>query len=1219
MSRRRIIKILVVAECLIINPIDSQTISTNMPLPPMEWIKLSPSGTSTPPGLSHGCLMGPTYSESTSSLPGFNQAYLFGGRSAAGTTSNGLYILDYSKDPPVWSQPLPTTSTIFTTTPQPRSHLLCGWDSASNFRNQLNIYAGRSEDGSPLSDFWYYDPTNRFWAQPKDFQPTNHPPNYGSIGGIDPTYLPAPPGTSNSLIYIGGANSTHSNTQLAPIALSFDGQLGSNTNTINVNLSDLSSGLRTNNNLLIGRWGTTGTIMSRSKMVIFSGCSNDPANEFKDPVDPSCALTNGGILSFESSFTASQLSTRPSIPSSSWAGFNYCPAPRIGGTMVPNRNGYDGSYSNQVIMIGGRIDHHNWDDQGGSQAGEVAVLDTSSGVWARTIPMIRNNAIFTPKEGLLALALPSKIGSSSTTSSGPTDILVYGGIDVNSGQASNELWILRLHPAKLTGNGTAGGITMNYMSSCATPTPQNKKQDPTKSTNDGTPGESAGSGPLQAPIAHLIFSGIALAIMMASLTILRCEEPGKLSIRSRWRTSRLWLLIGAWHALITSCGLLALAILVALFNTRLTTTPTTLSLSRRGLLTGSNSYDKLHPHDTLNRSAHARLGLAITIVGFLLVPALYLLSWLDESLESKRKKKQLQQSSSDAQPRKLKAKDSQGIGSTRRALQRMALLTRQPFRQSSREEEKQQESGRLKEAPALNRPQVEESSVEKKGGEFIVERRDSVNSTSPKRPPLAISGSHECTDSSSTSHTSTQLLSQATTPGSSAQNPQSTPALLAPESSASQLKPDPKPVERSFVRSLHVPFTKVFNLIRSSEPQNTPTTVSPPPISTGFEVMNRRPPGRLRAQTQTRTRVSLDIMSDVDPNSERQSMEDPVPRRRSTITTGFDDPNNGTRALPAPTTHYPGSAEDGYYEDEVLNHHEEEEEEEEDDDDDSVYKKRVKARRKLRRLADVCLHLTILITNIYFISSCFISQQSSDDHHHHQFISRLIGGIAIGFVGISYAIMVWLAWNRKPSSQSTLVIFISIIKDGSISLLANETLAGIGQFSTFQEQQVAQQQQQQQNMPQTQGQQQIGSGSVLAGGVGKRSVQGLSFYGGSQMGGSALGHGGGMGSMGGGGRFFGGYSIDQHNLRPSSPSHLDPSDLDPSPLPHPSTSPLYDSHRLWAVPPDQEDFFRSDVNDLLNHDHHPNDNIAHRESWLDQREVQIVTTAPKRVLAVVNR
>ncbi|KAI9624404.1 hypothetical protein KEM48_008987 [Puccinia striiformis f. sp. tritici PST-130] len=1075
MSRRRIIKILVVAECLIINPIDSQTISTNMPLPPMEWIKLSPSGTSTPPGLSHGCLMGPTYSESTSSLPGFNQAYLFGGRSAAGTTSNGY-----------------TSSIIPKILP---SHLLCGWDSASNFRNQLNIYAGRSEDGSPLSDFWYYDPTNRFWAQPKDFQPTNHPPNYGSIGGIDPTYLPAPPGTSNSLIYIGGANSTHSNTQLAPIALSFDGQLGSNTNTINVNLSDLSSGLRTNNNLLIGRWGTTGTIMSRSKM---------------DPVDPSCALTNGGILSFESSFTASQLSTRPSIPSSSWAGFNYCPAPRIGGTMVPNRNGYDGSYSNQVIMIGGRIDHHNWDDQGGSQAGEVAVLDTSS-------------------EGLLALALPSKIGSSSTTSSGPTDILVYGGIDVNSGQASNELWILRLHPAKLTGNGTAGGITMNYMSSCATPTPQNKKQDPTKSTNDGTPGESAGSGPLQAPIAHLIFSGIALAIMMASLTILRCEEPGKLSIRSRWRTSRLWLLIGAWHALITSCGLLALAILVALFNTRLTTTPTTLSLSRRGLLTGSNSYDKLHPHDTLNRSAHARLGLAITIVGFLLVPALYLLSWLDESLESKRKKKQLQQSSSDAQPRKLKAKDSQGIGSTRRALQRMALLTRQPFRQSSREEEKQQESGRLKEAPALNRPQVEESSVEKKGGEFIVERRDSVNSTSPKRPPLAISGSHECTDSSSTSHTSTQLLSQATTPGSSAQNPQSTPALLAPESSASQLKPDPKPVERSFVRSLHVPFTKVFNLIRSSEPQNTPTTVSPPPISTGFEVMNRRPPGRLRAQTQTRTRVSLDIMSDVDPNSERQSMEDPVPRRRSTITTGFDDPNNGTRALPAPTTHYPGSAEDGYYEDE----------EEEDDDDDSVYKKRVKARRKLR---DWRMLFTSNDLNHQYLFHFFLFHSSTifDDHHHHQFIvdywRNRIDGLS-------------RSWLMKPVNSHT-----------------------------FQEQQVAQQQQQQQNMPQTQGQQQIAS-VHFSRRSGKTKCPRTIF----------------MEDL-----RWEGVRLDMEGWKPLLP-HLDPSDLDPSPLPHPSTSPLYDSHRLWPSLP-----IRKTSLDLI-------------ESWLDQREVQIVTTAPKRVLAVVNR
>ncbi|WAQ92493.1 hypothetical protein PtA15_16A401 [Puccinia triticina] len=837
-----------------------QTISTNMPLPPMEWIKLSPAGTTSPPALSHGCLSGPTYNDPTSSLPGFNQAFLFGGRSAAGTANNGLFILDYASDTPRWSQPAPTTSTIFTSSPQPRSHLLCGWDSASNFRNQLNIYGGRSEDGQPLGDFWYYDPTNRFWAQPKDLQPTDHPPNYGALGGIDPSYLPAPPGTSNAIIYLGGANGSHATNTLTPSALSIDGQLGSNTNTITVNLTSLAPALTGNpaaNNLYNGRWGATGTIMPGSKLVVFSGCNDDPGNEFRETVDPSCSLTNGGILSFESGFTASQLPTRPTPPRSSWAAFNYCPAPRVGGTMVANRNRFDSSYANQAIMIGGRTDSKNWDDQGGAKAGEVDVLDISSGVWARVLPMRRDNATFTQKEGLLALALPSRIGPSSASSDAsrsPTDILVYGGIDTASGQASNELWILRLHPAKLTGNGTADGVTMAYMPSCVTPTPQNKRNTSKTTAGGGVPGSGSDASPggLEAPSGHLIFSAVALAILMISLTVLRCEEPGKLSIRSRWRTPRLWLLIGAWHTLVTSCGLLALAVVVALFETRVSLPA--LSLARRGLFSGHTSYAKLGPKETLARSTHARLGLAIAIVGFVLVPALYLLSWLDESLEARRKKHQ--QSSADAGPRKLKAKGSPGgAGLTRRALERMVLLGRQPFGAKQ---------------PANNSSKEGSFGTEKQTD--LADQHHSVPSTRPssKRPPLAGAGSHEGHDSTSTSNTSTQLLSAPPPAEEDAlQETLAAGAAVARKPSPSKLKLDHKPPERPLVRS---PFAKVFHYIpgrrgsgsdptdgHSSPAASVPSSAAPSP---GFEVLNRRPPPR-----RPRPRASLDIMSDAGSSS----------------------------------------------------------------------------------------------------------------------------------------------------------------------------------------------------------------------------------------------------------------------------------------------------------------------------------------------------------------
>ncbi|PLW55112.1 hypothetical protein PCANC_05287 [Puccinia coronata f. sp. avenae] len=1156
---------------LLVASVEPQTISTNMPLPPMEWIKLSTMGSTSPPALSHGCLVGPTYPDSTSSLPGFRQAFLFGGRSAAGTSSSGLYILDYSSTTPTWSQPTPTTSTLFTSSPQPRSHLLCGWDSASNFRNQLNIYGGRSEDGQPLADFWYYDPTNHFWAQPNDFKAST--PNYGSVGGIDPSSLPAPPGTSNSMIYLGGANTTHSSTALTPYGISVDGQLGSNTNTVQANLSSLASGLSGNpasNNLTQGRWGASGTIMPRSKLVIFSGCNGDPANEFREQVDASCSMTNGGILSFESGFTGSQLSTRTSAPQSSWAAFNYCPAPRVGGTMVANRNGFDSSYANQVIMIGGRTDSKNWYDQGGAGLGEVAVLDITSGVWARVLPMRKDNVTFTQKEGLLALALPTPIGpASSSSSSGPTDILVYGGIDVATGQASNELWILRLHAGKLTGNGTADGVTMAYMPSCVTPTPQNKRN---TTNNSGVTAESTdGAGAtLEAPLGHLVFSGVALAILMVSLTILRCEEPGKLSIRSRWRTSQLWLLIGAWHALLISAGLLALAVVIALFQTRLPV-PALSTLARRGLFShsssdgSSSSSTKLEPYHTLTRSTHARLGLAIAVFGLVGVPTLYLLSWLDQSLEDKRKKKQL--SPADGGPRKLKAKE--GVGLTRRTLERIVLLARHPFGRSRKQQEPQKGYAGKQHPPPPPSSHASTSMAEKKHEAIIVERR--VSLPSAKRTPLLLEGldTRSSTHTSSTpmdSHTSSEQQQQQEEEEEQQQEGSAEEPMPSPTSprkpSPSRVKRELRAVEHPVARTplgrfLHHLPGAFFASWDSPPTGASPRDQSLPPSTTtatsggGFEVLNRRPPRLRTGLPQSRARGSLDIMSDAGS-------------RRASVRL-MDDEDGG----------YGLVGSDG----EVLEA-EEEEEEEEEDEEDSVYRRQTKARRKLRRLADVALHAVVLVANLFFISSCFISQR--DIHW--------VAAIAIVLVVIAYAAILWLAWTGKPSSESTLVIFLSILKDGSKSLMANEHLAGLGQFSSFQQQQqAARQMLSQQQQP---------------GGSAQGSAQGTGLGGRRSTVGSRLG-GAGMSGYGGsqGGGFPAGY--------PPPPASPTPSD---GPPPSSSAAALYDSHRLWALNPSEDthdnDFFVPANSTIL---------AEPRDSYLADREVQIVTTAPKRVLAVVNR
>ncbi|PLW36407.1 hypothetical protein PCASD_13719 [Puccinia coronata f. sp. avenae] len=181
--------------------------------------------------------------------------------------------------------------------------------------------------------------------------------------------------------------------------------------------------------------------------------------------------------------------------------------------------------------------------------------------------------------------------SSSSASSSPTNIFVCGGIEVTMGQASTKIWILCLHTAKLIG----------------------RKAPLTDSTEDA-------GGPLKAPLGHLVFSGLVLAIMMSALTIMRCKEPAKLLIQLYWPRSQLWLLIEAWHVLLISVGLLALAVVSALLPRRLSV-PALSTLARHRLSNGhSTKGRKLKTHHTLSRSTHAWVGLAIAIIGLVGVP-----------------------------------------------------------------------------------------------------------------------------------------------------------------------------------------------------------------------------------------------------------------------------------------------------------------------------------------------------------------------------------------------------------------------------------------------------------------------------------------------------------------------------------------------------------------------------------------------------------------------
>lgn len=1184
-----------------------------MPLPPMEWIKLKPSGSSSPPPISHACLIGPTYTSQSSPIttPGSGSAYLFGGRSSTGTTSNNLFVLDYTSTSPAWSQPTSSPSnTIFTSTPTPRSHMVCGWDAASNYRNQLTVFGGRSSDGSPLNDYWYFDPANSFWAEPISVNPNKPSPIYGAIGGIDPTYIPTAPSTSSALIYMGGSNST-SSASLSPSGLIIDGQLGSNTNTITLNVNDLSGGVGGDpgsNNLVKGRWGTSSTIMPGSKLVVFSGCNTKPSDEFVDSPNPTCALTNGGILNFGSNFSPVTLNK---TTSSSWQSFNYCPAPRIGGTMVPNRNTFDSSYSQQVIMIGGRPDLENWNDQGGSSLGEVDVLDLTSGTWSRVIPAQKENEKFTQKEGVIALALGHNIGATSS-SNGTTDILVYGGIEVSTGQASNELWVLRLHGAKMTGNGTTSGVQMSYLPSCVTPTPKNSRtssRNPTHSTDDQT-----GTGPssnLNVSEAHTFMTTVALGLILLSVTALRYEDPGLLSFRRMWRMPRLWALLTAWVGVLAGVIVLIFGVIAGFTHTRLAssssssnTSGTTSSRRMRRSFFHDTSPNHVTPLKVLTTSTHSKLGLALMVAGCFAVPSLYIIGWIYGKYEEEYQSRKPQY----GERRRLKVKESNQVKDTTSIFHprywaeqiRIARLnkTRKIDRRSKRESqvdgtrENQMTTTTTPMKNGMDGESIVTSAEKSSPGCGIGSRLGSQDGSSPNGKEIKkVEGINDPTHGKNESTSTAQTrIEPSTNQGHDSelqesiippqQEMQTTPdeiegtvseyndlciqgessARLNPpinlnvkdmkENSMTDLsKHQTRPVLRALHNFSNTLLPTAFNKTKAEKKNKSGCEKETAPQAS-FEVVNRRSPFSRSGVGSTHgdrkefsRRLSLDLSIEVDRDQTRVEAIDPH-RSNSIERINSSDHHHHHHHPPG------GKAIEDLMNEPVYCRRTPEVVEEEEEEEDSIYQKAIKPRKKFRRLGDMFFHTILFLSNVFLIVSYFTMVRSK---------FKWIGGVyLVGCIGLYFG-MGYLAWNGKPSSESTLVIFMSIIRNGRSggTNTGGVVTNGINdrdgsqppaQFSSYA---------QQQNLP---------SPSVIG-----------------TVAATEIGGGGGMNHS--------------NNLRPRSLA---------STLMYPFGSDAGDHHLhrpYWA-------------HDRLNEE--VEEGAGDDETYWNEREIQIVTTAPRRRLAVVN-
>lgn len=106
-------------------------------------------------------------------------------------------------------------------------------------------------------------------------------------------------------------------------------------------------------------------------LVVFGGCdSSTSANH-----NASCGQPDAEILT---------LPTNPSQTSAQWQIAADCPPGSYAASLAPNRNGAATTFSSQVFLFPGGIDQTTWNDT--TQDGEIGILVSTSGVWARVLP-----------------------------------------------------------------------------------------------------------------------------------------------------------------------------------------------------------------------------------------------------------------------------------------------------------------------------------------------------------------------------------------------------------------------------------------------------------------------------------------------------------------------------------------------------------------------------------------------------------------------------------------------------------------------------------------------------------------------------------------------------------------------------------------------------------------------------------------------------------------
>lgn len=320
-----------------------------------------------------------------------------------------------------------------------------------------------------------------------------------------------------------------------------------------------------------------------------------------------------------------------------------CPAPRYGGALVFNPSTASSSFDSQVFLILGTFNSTYWDDQGGLQHGEVAVLNIDTGDWSRVLPAGDPGttgipSFPTPREGVVAYSFNEALVGNNRQ--GAADTIVFGGRDAN-GIYLNEVWILRAYNGVITAsnsswggptgqlqsgfNANGAGVTIQYMTQCAS----QLRAVPTTTSSAGTPATTATSTsttsanrPFEAydvSFAHKLAAPLSVALLLPAILLVRLAlPPAKLNHRTNRNPP-----------VIYSASLIAIAAYglgIAGLVTSFTSIQSTMVVTKRSAST------------PILQTGHGIAGLILVVALYVILPFLYLLSLIHSARRRTQKR-----------------------------------------------------------------------------------------------------------------------------------------------------------------------------------------------------------------------------------------------------------------------------------------------------------------------------------------------------------------------------------------------------------------------------------------------------------------------------------------------------------------------------------------------------------------------------------------------------